>query len=130
MEGGGNHRQSLGKQGEDMVCEFLQSKGHTILERNFRSGHLEIDIISFDAEGIHFVEVKTRMKNIQAPPQENVDARKQRRIAKAAMSFLKRGKGLTYGNHECLFDVAAVTFGKDGRATLEWFPQAYIPIFI
>jgi len=130
MEGGGNHRQSLGKLGEDMVCEFLQSKGHTILERNFRSGHLEIDIISFDAEGIHFVEVKTRMKNIQAPPQENVDARKQRRIAKAAMSFLKKGKGLAYGNNECLSERHCCDVEKDGRATLEWFPQAYIPIFI
>ena len=129
MEGGGNHRQSLGRQGEDMVCGFLQDRGHIILERNWRCGHLEIDIISFDNEGIHFVEVKTRMKNIQAPPQENVDIRKQKRIAKAAMNFLKKGKKLPPGNQECLFDVAAVTFGKDG-ATLEWFPQAYIPIFI
>ena len=128
MEGGGNHRQSLGKQGEDMVCEFLQSKGHTILERNFRSGHLEIDIISFDAEGIHFVEVKTRMKNIQAPPQENVDFRKQRRIVQAAQSFLKSGKGRPYGSHECMFDVVAVTFCGDTHSC-EWIPQAFIPIY-
>ena len=129
MEGDGNYRQSLGRQGEDMVCGFLQDRGHTILERNFRSGHLEIDIISFDAEGIHFVEVKTRRKSIQAPPQENVDRGKQTRIARAAMRFLKTAKGLPYGNHECFFDVAAVTFSRDG-AKLEWFPQAYIPIYI
>ena len=128
MEGGGNYRQTLGRKGEDMVCSFLQSMGHTVLERNYRSGHLEIDIISFDAEGIHFVEVKTRRQNIQSPPQENVDRNKQQKITKAAMKFLKTAKGLPYGNHECLFDVAAVTFDGDS-ARLEWFPQAYIPLY-
>ena len=129
MEGRNNHRQALGRKGEDVVCDFLRSKGHTILERNWRAGHLEIDIITFDSEGIHFVEVKSRMKNIQAPPQENVGGLKQEKIAKAAMRFLKTRRGIPYGNHECLFDVAAVTF-EDGQPKLEWFPQAYIPIYI
>ena len=128
MEGEGNSRQTLGKKGEDIACEMLRGMGHTILERNWRSSHLEIDIISFDPDGIHFVEVKTRMQSIQAPPQESVDRAKQSRIAKAARSFLRTKKGLPYGNHECLFDVAAVTFDEDS-ARLEWFPQAYIPIY-
>ena len=128
MEGGKNYRQSLGRLGEDMTCSFLESKGHTILERNWRSGHLEIDIISFDEEGIHFVEVKTRRQSIQAPPQNNVDRIKQTRITKAALSFLKSAKGRPFGNHECFFDVAAVTF-EDDKGSLEWFPQAYIPIY-
>ena len=129
MEGGGNYRQALGRKGEDLTCDFLEGRGHTILERNFRSGHLEIDIISYDAEGIHFVEVKTRRLSIQSPPQENVGRSKQRNITRAAMRFLKTKKGLPFGSHECFFDVAAVTFDGDA-ATLEWFPQAYIPIYI
>lgn len=129
MEGGSNHRQELGKAGEELVCRFLENQGHTILERNYRSGHLEIDIISLNAEGIHFVEVKTRKLNIQAPPQENVDQQKQKRIAKAALGFLKTKKGIPYGSYECLFDIAAVTFGPD-QPKLDWFPQAYIPIYL
>ena len=129
MEGGNNHRQTLGRKGEDMVCDFLRGKGHTIMERNWRTGHLEIDIISFDCEGIHFVEVKSRMRSIQAPPQENVGGLKQVKIAKAALRFLKTSKGLPFGNHECFFDVAAVTF-EGGQSKLEWFPQAYVPIYI
>ena len=73
MEGEGNKRQKLGKIGEDLACEYLTGLGQRIIERNWRSGHLEIDIISIDADGIHFVEVKTRRESIQAPPQENVD---------------------------------------------------------
>lgn len=129
MEGGGNHRQKLGRRGEELVCSFLESIGHTILERNWRSGHLEIDIISSDAEGIHFVEVKARKNSIQAPPQENVDRQKQKRIIKAAQNFLRTGKGIPFGNRECMFDVAAVTFHED-RADIEWIPQAYIPIYV
>ena len=69
MESKDDNRRDLGRQGEDIACDLLKGMGHTILERNYRSGHLEIDIISIDADGIHFVEVKTRRSNIQAPPQ-------------------------------------------------------------
>lgn len=129
MEGNSNYRCNLGKQGEDIACRLLEGMGHTILARNWRSGHLEIDIISIDSTGIHFVEVKTRRLNVQAPPEENVDRAKQRRIASAAGRFLKSGKGLPYGDHECSFDIVAVTF-EGGKANTEWFPQAYIPMYL
>ena len=129
MEGDSNYRRQLGKQGEDIACAFLEGLGHQILERNWRSGHLEIDIISLGADGIHFVEVKARRDSIQAPPQENVDRAKQRKVAKAAGGFLRTAKGLPYGGMECFFDVVAVTFGRN-TTDLEWFPQAYIPIYL
>lgn len=54
------HNQRLGNKGEALAAEFLVSKGYKILERNFRAGHQEIDIIAQHEEIIHFVEVKTR----------------------------------------------------------------------
>ena len=129
MEGGENYRRGLGQLGEDIACRHLQSLGHTILRRNWRSGHLEIDVISLDKDGIHFVEVKARRRNIQAPPQENVGHRKQEKIAKAAKSFLKSKNGLPYGDFECSFDIIAVTFEGE-EAKIEWIPQAYIPIYL
>ena len=129
MEGDSNYRRRLGKLGEDIACTLLESMGHTILERNWRSGHLEIDLISLGTDGIHFVEVKTRRLNIQAPPQENVDRTKQARIIRAAGKYLKSGKGTPYGCLECMFDVVAITF-EGNEAKTEWFPQAYIPIYL
>ena len=129
MESGEDSRLAIGQQGEELVCKFLQNAGHTILERNWRSGHLEVDIISFNADGIHFVEVKTRRKNIQAPPQDSVRKQKQRNIVKAAQTFLRSRKGAPYGNHECIFDVVAVTFDKD-LPQIDMIPQAYIPLFV
>ena len=128
MESGKNYRRELGQRGEDLACRMLEGMGHTILERNWRSGHLEIDIISFAADGIHFVEVKTRRESVQAPPQDNVDWKKQGRMVRAAQSFLKSGKGRPYGSHECMFDVVAITFSGESHMT-EWIPQAFIPIY-
>ena len=129
MEGNSNYRCNLGKQGEDIACRLLEGMGHTILARNWRCGHLEIDIISYDPAGIHFVEVKTRRSGIQAPPQDNVDRTKQRKIVRAAQGYLRTHKGLPYADMECFFDVVAVTFRGDEYQT-EWFPQAYIPLYI
>lgn len=129
MEDRRNKRQITGRKGEDAACRLLYSKGHSILERNFRVGHLEIDIISISPNGIHFVEVKARQESIQAPPQENVSWAKQRRIATAAKGFLRSRTDLPLGCDECHFDVVAVTF-KENTALVEYFPDAYIPIYL
>ena len=123
-------RMVLGKAGEDAVCEFLISKGHTIVERNCRKGHLEIDIISLDRDGVHFVEVKTRLAPCTARPEENVTATKQRRIAAAALRYLGSTKDSRLDSDmEVNFDVAAVTF-EGGRKTIDWFPNAYYPMYV
>ncbi len=129
MEDKVSHSKELGRKGEDIACRLLRDMGHTIVERNWRYSHLEIDIISYDAAGIHFVEVKTREHGIQAPPQDNVGPQKQRRTAKAAAMYLKTAKGRAFGQAECIFDVIAVTF-RSGKAETAWFPQAYIPLYL
>ena len=129
MEDRRNKGQTIGKLGEDLACDALLAKGHTILERNFRSGHLEIDIISASADGIHFVEVKARRENIQAPPQESVDLASRRSIKNAAKGFLRNHKGPSYGSGECHFDVVAVIF-TERTTLLEYIPDAYIPIYL
>ena len=129
MEDRGNHRQTLGEKGENLACRYLESIGHTILERNWRSGHLEIDIISADPQGIHFVEVKTRQKNVQAPPQENVGKTKQARLVKAALGYLNSETQLPRKDMECFFDIIAITFQGE-NAQVEWIPQAFIHLYI
>lgn len=81
-------KNALGRHGEDETCQYLIDHGHTILERNWRYGHLEIDIISLAGDGIHFVEVKSRTAPVQGEPQEAVTASKQRHIASAAGKYM------------------------------------------
>jgi Predicted endonuclease distantly related to archaeal Holliday junction resolvase len=123
-------RMTLGKAGEDAVCEFLIEKGHVIIDRNRRIGHLEIDIITLDGGGLHFVEVKSRMAPTFVAPQANVTMTKQRRIAEAAVRYLSSSKDPRLSSDlETSFDVAAVTF-NGGKTIVEWIPQAYIPVFV
>ena len=123
-------RMELGRRGEDVACEFLSGKGHTIVDRNFRAGHLEIDIISLDGNGVHFVEVKSRVAPVAVSPEENVTAGKQRKVADAALRYLHRSKDKRLsGDLEVNFDVVAVTF-DGGKEIVEWFPNAFYPMYL
>lgn len=115
----------LGKKGEEIAAEFLESHGHTILQRNWRSGHLEIDIVSEDELGLHFVEVKSRTAPFEADPEENVNFSKQGKITSAALRYLNNVGG---GDKEVFFDIIAVVFNGN-KTDVKYFPQAWIPLY-
>lgn len=118
----------MGKQGEDEVCQYLIRHGHTILDRNWRYGHLEIDIVALAPDGIHFVEVKSRVAPVQGDPQDAVNAKKQKNIAVAAGKYMSM-KGNTLGSGlEVWFDVAAVVYDRESM-TVNYFAGAFIPIY-
>lgn len=122
-------RQQTGRAGEDRACSYLESVGHRILERNWRGGHLEIDIITLAGDGVHFVEVKTRTAPVQAAPEENVGPVKQRKITAAALRYLNtRGRDLG-DDVEAFFDVVSVVFDGD-KATIDYFPSAWVPMYV
>ena len=130
LKNGPTARMRLGKRGEDIACRFLEQLGHRIVLRNYRAGHLEIDIISKDKNGLHFVEVKSRVEPMAASPEENVTAMKQKKIAAAALRYLNSSKDLgVSGCQEVFFDVVAVSF-KGEEEKVEWFPEAFIPLYL
>ena len=121
-----NETALTGKRGEAAVADYLTAKGHTIVARNWRCGHLELDIVSLDKTGLHFVEVKTRSTAIFAAPQENVGYVKQRRLEIAAKRFLTSSQGRFWGM-EIFFDIAAV-IDSDNHLEINYFPNAFMPI--
>lgn len=127
------HRKSLGKKGEDLACAFLQQQGLRILSRNFHGGHKEIDIVCTDGSNVRFVEVKTRQESVQADPASAVDQRKQRLLVSAAGDYLSsedfKSSGLA-GADELFFDIVSIVWNEDGTDyTLEYIPQAFIPLY-
>jgi len=78
----------LGKEGEELATNFLRKKGYEILERNFRFGRDEVDIIAKINEYIVFVEVKTRSSNFLGEPEDEVSTGQQKRIIKVANHYL------------------------------------------
>ncbi len=90
-----NQKATVGKTGEDVAVKFLEQNGYTVLERNYRSGHQEIDIIARDHEFLIFVEVKTRSCHIPESmsydrPARAVGSTKQKNIVLAAQSYLRQ----------------------------------------
>jgi len=116
----------LGKIGEDTACDFLLSCGHRILERNWRGGHLEIDIVSENADGVHFVEVKSRTAPVQSTLDDQVSPTKQKRISSAALKYLNANN---LEGQEVFFDVVSVVF-EGTEVRLRYFPRAWIPFYV
>lgn len=94
-----------GKLGEDCAAKFLESKGYTIITRNFRIRSAEIDIIAQINDVIVFVEVKARSSTRHGLPVEAVNLRKQRKIIEAASVFLQDDN---FCDCACRFDVVEI----------------------
>lgn len=83
----------IGDFGERKAVNYLRLHGYTIKERNYRTGHYEIDIIAQRFGEIAFVEVKTRTYraeeiNTAPPPSNAVKRDKQRFTRQAARQYL------------------------------------------
>jgi putative endonuclease len=107
-------RQILGERGERIAERVLVKKGWVILDRRFRSGHRDIDLVAeiVGAGGdrtVVFVEVKSRVSADFGGPLGAVHWKKQRELAKAARDWLGRfhRPGESYR-----FDVVGVIFGS------------------
>ena len=83
----------IGDFGERIAVRYLRLRGYTVKERNWRSGHAEIDIIATNLSSISFVEVKTRTYtrdtlHTAPPPGNAVKSEKQRLTRQAARDYL------------------------------------------
>ncbi|MBQ8416811.1 MAG: YraN family protein [Clostridia bacterium] len=83
----------IGDFGEKIAVRYLRLHGYTVKERNWRTGHMEIDIIASSWRSIAFVEVKTRTytketMEIAPPPKTAVRYEKQRLTRRAARQYL------------------------------------------
>lgn len=107
-----------GKWGETLAADYLAAQGYAIADRNWRSGHYEIDIVAYKGSRIIFVEVKTRSSRTDDPI-EAVDRRKAMRLIRAAQVYVDAYRI----NHEMQFDLIAIN-GTPADYTIEHIPDA------
>ena len=79
----------LGKWGEDLAAEYLQEKGYEILERDWKSGHYDLDIVAREGDTLVVVEVKTRRNRLFGDPEEAIDHKKLRSLQSAINHYIK-----------------------------------------
>lgn len=94
---------------EKQAGEYLQMKGYSIIEYNFRSKIGEIDIVAMDGEVLVFCEVKYRSDNRKGTPFEAVTIHKQKKICKTALYYITKHQ---ITNISCRFDVIGITGNK------------------
>ena len=113
----------FGKLGEEIAVNYLIDKGYQILERNWRLGHKEIDIIALDGKTLVIVEVKTRKTNVFGDPDIAVGIEKQRMLVLAADAYV-RYKNLDI---DVRFDVISILL-SDTDKQIEHIEDAFYPM--
>ena len=94
-----------GAEGEEAAAAMLKALGWRIVARNWRSGHLELDIVAEDGATLVFVEVKTRAKGGMQRPFEALTAVKKERLVRAAQAWMAAHDAWDV---PCRFDLACV----------------------
>ena len=116
-----SHRH-IGNDAEDLACEFLEQKGWEILDRNYYSGHSEIDIIAKDGMFTVFLEVKMRSSTQFGQPFEQVTEAKVEHIFKAAEAWAIEHK---IHNFPMRFDVIGILKRQNKEPEINHIPDAY-----
>lgn len=116
-------RQRLGLRGERVARNYLKRLGYRIIATRSQELLGELDLVAVDAGTIVFVEVKTRRSEQAGSPAAAVDHRKQVRLARLALVFLKRHRLLEY---PVRFDVVGVRWPAGSRKPgIEHFRDAF-----
>ncbi len=115
----------LGEKGEEIAVKLLMEKNFEILERNYRYGHGEIDIVAKDPSDGYtvFVEVKTRQNLEYGEPEYAITKNKQKQIKKMAELYLFDKEILELG---CRFDVVTVLLQGKGKPIINHYENAFI----
>ena len=116
----------LGKWGEEMAAEYLQQKGYRIIERDWRSGARDIDIIAQapDLSTLVFVEVKTRKNEIVMRAADAVNPTKARNIALSANNYVK----MSHVDALLRFDIITIVGTNAQNMKLEHIIDAFNPM--
>lgn len=111
----------IGRLGETAVCQWLEARGYTIVDRNYCVRGGEIDIIAKNETDLAFVEVKTRKPGSMVSGYDAVTVQKQQRIIRAA--------ALWCAAHplelQPRFDVAVVEMSGTEICSIDYVEQAF-----
>ena len=105
-------RKDTGKKGEEVALSFLRKKGYKILDRNFRCGFGELDIVAEKNNQIIFIEVRSCRSLNFGSPQESLNYFKKKRLTRLALFYLTSHN---LKNVFCRFDVVAVVFEEGSK---------------
>ena len=112
-----NHKQDLGRVGEDLAASALLERGYAILATRYRTERGEIDIVALDGTTLVFVEVRARADAECGLAAESVTDAKRRKVSRMAAEYLAVNH---ISGQACRFDVVAIddALGSGPKVTL------------
>ena len=118
------YHNELGKWGENVAADYLQRQGYTILYRDWKCGHRDIDIVAVMGETLIIVEVKTRRNEVFTDADTAVDAQKIKSLSIAANAFIKRYGG----TYDVRFDIITVLGTPESEPKINHIIDAFLPL--
>ena len=112
-----------GLEGERAAAEYLQEKGYTVLDMNWRYLRTELDIICRKDSLLVVTEVKTRTSSDYGEPELAVDNKKQRNLVKAANAYVIQNNL----DVEVRFDIISVLL-QSGKPEINHIKDAFYPM--
>jgi putative endonuclease len=112
-----------GDRGEDLAAQYLESRGYSLVARNWRRRWGEIDLIALKGGIMIFCEVKCSRYEGETHPEIRVDRTKQIKLARLARAYLALEQPKI---ESCRFDVVAVK-KEQGRDVIEHIENAFLP---
>jgi putative endonuclease len=106
-----------GVQAEQLAAQYLQQRGLTMVQANFRCRFGEIDLIMRDGKTLVFAEVRQRSSRDFGGALASIDRPKQQRIILAAQLYLS---SLPH-TPPCRFDAVLL----DASGNIEWIKNAF-----
>ncbi len=120
-----DHRVPLGRAGEGIADVFLRRRGHTVLERRFRTRRGEVDLVTRSGEHLYFVEVKTRAVSADRDAFgggiEALGWRKRRSMETLARTWVARHDAHDLQPHLALVTVETLA----DRARVQFLPDPF-----
>lgn len=114
----------VGRKGERLAVQYLQSHGYGVLATNYRCPLGEIDIIASKQDLVVFVEVKTRQSFRFGRPAAAVTGHKQQHIVRTAQWYIKNNsQGISTSHYR--FDVIEVFSSPAGQSTINHLQGAF-----
>jgi putative endonuclease len=83
-------RQSFGELGERIAERWLRRRGWKVVQRRFRNGHRDIDLVVERDGTVAFVEVKARRGAEFGGPVQAVNHRKRKQLERSALVWIDR----------------------------------------
>jgi putative endonuclease len=119
-----NSPRVFGNEQELLAARFLESKGLSLIARNYLCRAGEIDLIMQDGSDLVFVEVRFRKNVHYGSAAESVTTQKKRRLIHAAQHYLQSKKiGQQFS---CRFDVIAISRAANANhAKVKWIQAAF-----